>query len=1073
MKIKKNISLIKAIALLLVLTVTFRASGQNEIIVQGSVMSDKGEPLAAATISVKGETPITMADSLGKFTIMVKGAGSVIVVEHTGYQPYEQVVGINRELNVVLTSLVSDMENVVVIAYGTSSQKGVSNSLSSVTAKDIADKPVMNALQALQGSMSGVNIQQGTGAPGDEPQIKIRGMGSLSAGSQPLFVVDVLPLEDAMGFNQISPSDIERIDVLKDAASAAMYGSRAGNGVVLVTTKKGKKGDARFQVNSMFGIQEVSKYVKVLNKEQYVEYVKDAFNNANRAYPSLFDTPELLGNTDWQREIFEKAPMHNLEVSASGGTGKSNFFVSAYTMKQEGILKGTGFQRHGFRTNLNLDLKPWLKMGVNLAPSYSIKDVKPAAGSVNSASFDSDLGGSPLMGSPITLAILTPPVYPVYMPNGIDYASNYNWPVTGDLGLPFNGQHFNPLQILDLYQDKHKTFRTIGNMFVQVEPLKGLTIKTTLGGEVRADERFWLRPATLASSDYRTANITTPELKNKLSSLIKGFGYNWLIENTANYKATINGKHNIDAIIGYSAQKAYFEAISISGAAQEAKTDLVDYPTDFLTVNGGVTRYTENTMISSFGRIQYNYAYKYILTAALRRDGSSRFGIDNRYAAFPSASAAWNIAEEAFYKNGKIKTILSDLKLRASWGKTGNYSIGDFIVQGAMGSSNYIFGSGSTENVLAGYSQSSFVLNKLGWEQNEQFDMGLDFNLFRNRVSVTIDYYNRTSRGLLLSAPIPALAGFQTSVLKNIGDINNRGYEFAIHTKNFTGDFSWNTNFNITFNRNKIIALSGGTPITTDVPGYSSSIRHVVGGALGDFYGLNHIGVYMNAEDLANSPRWETSLRASQVGDIKYEDSDGDGQITTGDIRKIGSPQPKFFYGFINEFKYKNLDLNLVLQGVYGNKIANSVIRYSNTFLGGDNPLSYALDRWRSVDNPGNGMIPRAVAWAGTSTPEPLSAFSTYNLFDGSYLRINTVTLGYNLSKLIFGNDASKTARLYSTVQNVYTFSSYPGYNPDVNQFGRSDSRNTGGQFAAPRLGVDQGAYPLPRTYVIGLNIGF
>lgn len=1048
---------------LLAVAVTFEAQAQNDIAITGKVSNDNGEILSAATISVKGESAVTTADNLGNFKIAVKNNASVLIVEHVGYSPYQKAVGTDRVINVVLSPAVNDLDNVVVIGYGTASRRAVSTSISSVSAKDIAEKPVTNALQAVQGKMAGVNIQQGSGAPGDDPLVKIRGMGSFGASNNPLYVVDGVPLDGPSSFGQINPSDIETIDVLKDAAAAAIYGSRAGNGVVMVTTKKGKTGAPKFQVNSYLGRQEVSKYVKVLNKEQYIEYLKDAFNNDNRAYPAILDYPDSLANTDWQREIFKGALNYNVEINASGGNDKAKYFVSGYFTNQDGILKGTGYKRGGFRTNLELNLKPWLKMGVNLAPSYTITKVRPAQGPVNSAVFNVDIPGSPSLGSPITLAVLMPPIMPVYIDNG-DYATFSNWPYSGgNLGLLLNGQHYNPVQTLDLYKDVFKSFKGVGNAYLQVEPVKGLILKTSLGGEIRSDERAWSIPPTLAWNNANLANLSTPIQAGIANSLIKGGRYNWVWENTANYKKSFGGVHNLDLLLGYSAQKSHLQTIAVTGQTGTATTLFLEYPTNATTVLGTIPGYGENTMISSFGRVQYNYDYRYLLSAAIRRDGSSRFGSNNRYGIFPSASAAWNIYEEKFFKNGSVKSVVNDLKIRTSWGRTGNYSIGDFLRSGTMGAANYSFGTNSA--VSGGFGRSSFDLPELGWEINEQFDIALEFSLLKNRITFTTDFYNRITRDLLLPTNVPLIAGFGNPTYKNVGNINNKGIEFTLNTRNLIGEFKWNSNFNISFNKNKILKLVSDDPITRDItnPGYVAAIRQVVGGSIGDFYGLKQIGVY-SAEDIANPDvaKW-TGQQPSGPGDIKYADINGDGKIDATDITKIGTPQPKFIYGFTNSFNYRNVDLNVVLQGVYGGQIANSIVRYSNTLVGGDNPYSYVLDRWRSEDNPGNGWVPKARAWSGVANPAPLAQFSTFNLFSASYLRINNVTLGYNLSDLVFKQDKQKTARVYFTVMNLYTFSSYPGYNPDVSMFGMNDGR----------LNVDQGTYPLARSYTLGFNLGF
>lgn len=1052
--------------------------------VKGIIHGENNQPLVGATVLIKNaQTNFatgTKSDSAGVFTASVPAGGPyTFIFSNVGYESltfsgYNLKAGTTFTLDVELKSSIRSMSDVVVIAYGTATRRTVSNAIASVSAKDLADKPVTNALTAIQGTMSGVNIQQGTGAPGDAPQIKVRGMGSLGAGNAPLYVVDGVPLSDPSSFNQINPADIQSIDVLKDAAASAMYGSRGGNGVVLVTTKKGTKGAPKFSFDVYYALQQVSKKVKVLNKDEYIDYVKDAFTNAGRPVPSIYNSPDSLAYTDWQDHIFKTAPMANYQLSASGASDKVNYYISGNYVTQDGILKNTGFNRYTFRSKVDVDLKPWLKMGVNLAPSYTVTDVQPAQGAVNSATFTTNFGQnpSPSLGSPITLALLTPPIIPVHLANG-DYANSYNWPNASpgnlaSLGQTFNGQRYNPVQILDLYRDKYRSFKLIANTYMQAEPIKGLKLKTSFGGEYWANSRLWAVPATLANDQNTTANLSNPVTNSIQSALSKGDRYNWVWENTANYTTTIKGVHNIDAIIGYSAQKTQSENIAIFSKAGTATNQTVMYPSNTTQLNGATNSqglfYGENTLVSAFGRVQYNYKYKYMLSAAIRRDGSSRFGSNNRYANFPSASAAWAVDEEKFLQDVFSSNILKSLKLRATWGRTGNYNIGDFSWQGQMGAANYIFGN-AQGTITPGFGQSTFNIADLTWETNEQTDLGIDLGLVNNRIQVVADYYSRTTKNLLLTANLPGVVGFATTIRQNVGSIQNKGFEIAVNSQNTTGALKWNTSFNISFNKNKILSLIGDQIIYSNItsPGYTNAIRNVVGGSLGDFYGMKQIGVYMNADDLARSPKW-TGAQPSEVGDIKYSDENKDGIVDINDIVKIGSPHPKFTYGLTNNFKYKGFDLNIILQGVYGGDIANAVVRYSNTFMGSDNPFSYALNRWKSETDPGNGWVPKAKAWSGVSFPAPLAQFSSYNLFSASYLRISNITLGYDLTKALFRKGGSKTARFYISGQNLYTFTKYVGYNPDVNMYGGEDS---------DRLGIDQGAYPLARTITVGLNVRF
>lgn len=868
---------------------------------------------------------------------------------------------------------------------------------------------------------------------------------------------------NADNFSQLNPADIESIDVLKDAAAAAMYGSRGGNGVVLVTTKRGKPGKVRYSFDAYTGIQQVSKKIDVLNRDQYIDYVKDAFVNGGKPVPPMFNSPEKLADTDWQDLIFKTAPMSNYQLSVSGANENMDYYVSGYYMNQGGILRNTGYERYGVRSNLNVKLNPWMRFGINLSPSFSTTDIRPAAGTVNSGAMNTSFGPNPGLGAPITLARLLPPIFPAYQPNG-DYTSIYNFgPYTDPANAQlFNGQTYSPLAVLDLYKDKLKSLRTVSSTYLEIEPIAGLTFRSSLGVEFLFNERKWFIPSTLMNDANPLANLSNPVLSNIRSTMAKGNTYSWTWENTANYRRTLGEGHNLDVIAGYSAQKMTSELISISSRAGTATSLLVEYPTNSTGIDG-TPSYSASSLVSVFGRLQYNYKYRYILSAAVRRDGSSRFGRAQRFATFPSISAAWAIQEEPFFRNLISADRVDEFKIRASWGKTGNNNIGDFSWQGYQVVDNAILGPG-TGNLAVGYAQGNFLLNNLTWETNIQKNFGLDLGLFRNKLAFTFEWYDRTTKNLLLSKNVPALIGFTNSVLTNVGEIRNRGIELAVSTRNSLGKVKWNSSFNISFNRNKILSLVDGSPIMYDVvssPGYQNSIRAVVGGSIGDFWGYKQTGVYRNAAEVAAGPVWEAG--GSVPGDIKYSDENNDKIINSKDIVKIGTALPKFTYGWQNSFTYGKLDLAVTVQGTYGNDIANATDRYSNTFVGGTNVTTDALNRWRSPEQPGNGWTPRANN-PGNASPSSLSQFSTRNLFDGSYLRVRTVTLGYNLTSLIFRKPTQQSARVYATAQNLFTFSKYPGYNPDVNMWGSLDQ---------PRLGVDQGAYPLARTFVIGLNLGF
>ena len=1044
----------------------FKATADQEI--RGRV-TDKNtnETLPGVSVVVKGTSRGTTTDAKGDYqlTLPEASAGSelTLVFSFIGYEKLEVAAGNRTRVDAAMSLSETLLNDVVVIAYGSTKRITVSNSIASVSAKDFADKPVSTAGEALAGLLPGVTVDQGVGQPGVQPQIKVRGTASLSAGSTPLYVIDGVPQASADNFGQLNPADIQSIDVLKDAAAAAIYGSRGGNGVVLVTTKKGKSGKPTISLNTYTGVQSVAKYIDLLNKEQYIDYVKDAFTNGNRTLPAVFNTPDALANTDWQREIFRTAPMSNVQLSASGGTDNVNYFISAGYLTQDGILRETGYKRYNFRSNIAAKLTSWARVGVNLAPSFSINNVRPTAGTVNSATTSGiNFGPSPSAGAAITLAILAPPVTPVFLPNG-DYASIYNFPQGRPFNtqLQFNGQNYNPLASLTEVDDVYKSLRTTGNAYLELEPVKGLTLRTSFGGEFIGNSRKFFVPGTFASDANTLAAFSNPILANVQNALAKGNTSTWVFENTANYKKTFKSSHNVDLLLGYAAQKSVTENTTVTSAAGTATSFSVQYPTNGTSILGSPF-FTSNSLVSYFGRAQYDYNAKYLLSAAIRRDGSSRFGVDNQFAVFPSFSAGWNVSEEEFFKGLNTKT-LSSLKLRGSWGKTGNFNIGDYATQAYQLNDNYVFGAGQG-TLATGYAQGNFALNNLTWETNTQTDLGLEVGLFNDRIFFTGDVYNRKTEGLLLSKNVPRLIGFTTSVLTNVGEIRNRGLELALITQNFVGKFRWTSNFNISFNRNKIISLVDQSPILFDVvgsPGYQNLVRATVGGSLGDFWGYRQVGVYLNAADVAAGPVWGTG--GSAPGDIKYADTNGDGRLNASDITYLGSPLPKFTYGFVNTMSYRGFDLSLTVDGSYGGLIANAINRYSNTNLGGNNLPIAALNRWRSEGDPGDGMTPRALN-PGNASPSALSQFSTRNLFSSSFFRLRTATLGYNLEQIPYKKLGLSAARIYVTAQNLFTLATYPGYNPQVNTFGTLD---------APRFGIDQGAYPVARTFIVGLNISF
>jgi TonB-linked SusC/RagA family outer membrane protein len=1021
--------------------------------VKGKVTNGKGEPLNDVSVVVKGTKTGAKTDAAGSYTITVN-ADKKITLEfsHIGYE--RQTVTMENdqaEVNVVLKENASGLNDVVIIAYGKSSRREISNAIVSLSAKDVENIPVASPADAMVGLVAGADISLATGEPGSAPVIRIRGVGSIGAGNNPLFVVDGYPLNSADNFNQISPSDIQSIQILKDAAACAIYGSRGGNGIILITTKHGVAGKTRFTFNAYAGAQSVSKKVGLLNGSQFVSFLKDSYVNANTALPLPYsDTTTSYANTDWQKAIFKTGIQSNYQLSASGGSDASRYYISGSYFDQEGIVKGTSTKRYTLRATYDAKLSQKLRIGLAMAPTFTSLETRPIAGTFNGASITG--GGSSTTGAIVTDALLIAPVMPLRIANG-DYAQYNN---TNNL-MTIN--IYNPVATIDLYKDHTNSFRGMGTSWLEWDVIKGLTFKTAFGAEILSGRRNWYIPATLATASSTLANLSNPLTAGINAMQTNSNNYNWVWENTLNYNTTIAGAHKINALAGYASQRNTSEGSSVFGQAGTYTNTAIEYVTAAGQIFGSAT-YGANALTSVFGRLNYSYKEKYLLSAALRTDGSSRFGSDNRYATFPSVSAGWRMTEEKFMQK---LSYISELKLRASYGVTGNNDIGDFSWQSYETAANYVFGQNAGTRVY-GFVPNSVPIRNLTWETDKQVDAGFELGLFNNRVYLTADAYQRNTTHLLLNRNVPSLVGFTTRVLTNVGEVRNRGLEFTLTTQNTTGKLKWATTANISFNTNQVMALSSDNDqiLFDAVFGYTSSIRVIKGKPLGSFYGYKQTGVYMSAADVAKGPVWSTG---SKPGDIKYADVSGpagkpDGKIDANDITYLGNALPKYTFGLVNTFNYDNFQFTFTLQGRVGGEILNGALRYTYNFYGKVNGPSSMAHRWRSESDPGDGWTPRAVLGAPTS----LTSFSSHELFDASFLRIRNVSLRYSLPATLMNRLKLESLSFYATVQNLYTFSRYFGYSPEANIYNNSTN---------PTYGVDQGAYPLPRTLTFGLNMGF
>ena len=1019
----------------------------KKIKVHGIVKDNTGEPVIGATVMEKGSSNNgVVTDMDGNYTIEIPSDG-LLAVSYIGCKDQEVKVNGRETINVNLADDNKVLDEVVVVGYGVQKKRDVSTAVSSVKAEALANNPSTDFRQALAGKMPGVQVTVPSGDPEGSVSIRVRGVSTVNAGSDPLYVVDGVPME--RGFANLNTNDIESVEVLKDASAAAIYGSRGSNGVVLVTTKKGTSDKLSVSYDGYVGVQSVSKKLDMMNAYEYAEFVKDAHDNAylsevpgasvndpNSVRPKGYQQiptdlyPYLEGvqgltDTDWQDAIFRNAMTTGHNISVSGKSNSINYFVSGNYMKKEGVIIGSDFEKYGGRLNLSGQHKR-LKFGVNFAPSYSTSNSVDASGA----------------GGIVQSALMMPPTFPVYNADG-----SYNFQGNGYWRIGTDYQHnevMNPVAMARLQSNVTDRMSITGKVYAELELMKGLSYKLSLGGDYYGAHNDKYRQSTLPlkGKDY----YDSPSNPEGYSS--SSFFFNWLVENQLTYTTTINKKHNITAILVQSAQK------------ETKKTDNVtatDYPNDYIqTVNGGtVTKggsdKTQWSIASYLARVQYNYEGRYMLSAAIRTDGSSRFGKNNRWGYFPSASAAWRISDEQFFKNVKALSFINDMKIRASYGVTGNFQIGNYDHLATMSIDNYIIG-----NSLAyGYKPDNIKRDDLSWEKNQMINAGIDLQMFDGYLGFSVDYYNTNTSNMLLYVPVPLLTGYSTS-LQNLGKVNNRGWEIALTSQHtFANGLGYSFNVNYAKNTNEVKALGpGDAPIIS-----SGSVAHAyyiteVGKPIGTYYLLQQDGVFKTQEELDSYPH----LSNAKVGDFKFVDVDGDGTIDLDkDRTECGNYMPKFTYGFGGKLWYAGFDMDFNFQGVYGNKILNLNKRYIDNMEGNVNGTKVALDRWKSETNPGSGLVNRANRKQTGSNGRT----STWHLESGSYLRLQNLSLGYTLPKSFTQKFKVEKLRVYISGQNLFTITNYSGYNPEVNA--RPSDNLTPGE--------DYGTYPLARTYMFGLNI--
>jgi TonB-dependent starch-binding outer membrane protein SusC len=1008
--------------------------------IKGKVTDPNGDGLVGVSVAIKGTTKGTQTDINGSYSIEAAN-NSVLVFSFVGYESKEALVSGQKDINISLELDDKLLSEIVVVGYGSQLKKSVTGAVQTVGSKEIKDIPVSQMAQKLQGQLAGVQINQTTGKPGQGMNVRIRGQLSVSAGSDPLYVIDGFPITGNIG--QLNPDEIEDISILKDAASTSLYGSRAANGVVIINTKRGKSGQTNISFNTFAGTQVVPMKgrFQMMTAEEFAQAKKEHYEDSKLPVPVEFQNPSQYAgkNNDWFDALLQRAPVQSYNLTMTSNKDKLKTSVVAGVFNQEGVVLNTKYNRYSLRVNSEYAISNKVTIGMNLAPSY-VTDNTPRT--------DGTRGTGILFN-----AMHTWPIMPIYEADGKTLTLFNRFPAsTGNIFA-------YPNYVRSAYEIKNETKQTnlLSNAYISYNPIKGLTLKSTFNAELLGSNFFYFNPST-ATSNINTAipvtAVSTREYTNNIG---------WLNENLATYNKSVN-EHNFEILGGYTNQSFRSDINRITSDT---------YSDDRLpTIQGGInisragfgatgtfggtgTNVQEWALTSLLSRFSYNYKSKYLFTASIRRDGSSRFGSNNRWGTFPSVSAGWVLSDEDFIKN--IEKI-SFLKLRTSWGVTGNNNIGNYTQYALVNNTvNAVFGS----TIAPGAAVTSLANPNLGWETTRQVDVGLDIGLLNDRFQIVYDYYTKKTSNLLFAVQIPQEAGF-ANFNDNIGEIKFWGHEVALVTRLLTkGKLKWTLNTNISFNRNKVLALAPGIDRVY-------GLHHItqVGKPFGQFYGHIANGVYQNAEDLKNSPKVPGR---SFVGTIKLVDINGDGVITNGgnnDDRAImGNPFPDFIYGATTNLTYGNFDLNIVGSGSQGNDL---MVRHLYSTANLDGVFNFHKEvkyRWRSEANPGKGFYGTTVG-GGTVTGIERDWWNSRFITDASFFTIKNITLGYTINK---SNKLFKSARVYGSIQQALVFTKYwGGQNPEVSA--QNDGNGDGGNLSP---GVDQFNYPVPRTTTFGVNFNF
>lgn len=1038
--------LLQAVFLLLV---GFSAFAQVSI--HGKILDEKGNPLVGATVQVKGANKSTQTDQQGDFTINAPSS-SRLIFSFTGYVPKEITVGKQSDINVTLEQANVAMGEVVVVGYGTQKKSDLTGAISSVSAKDLAKATPVNATDALQGRAAGVMVSTNSGSPGSEGTIRIRGIGTVN-NNDPLYVVDGMFVSS---INYLNPSDIARIEVLKDASATAIYGSRGANGVVLITTQKGSSGKPIIVLNANTSVSKVSNLTKTLNRDQFLDYMKTAYLNGYMRStvnpdPNIdpFTTTNPFFNflktekaqydkgyyTNWADELFKTAVVQSYDMGIRGGANNVRYAASAGYFDQKGIIENSSYKRYTFRLNTDYTINKRLLIGENLSITNS--------GTLGLGGFQEGLSNGAV------LQILgASPIIPVINPNANvndpDYQYNkYASDVSG--GFP------NPAATIARINDKNNLLKLVGNVFGELQLLKGLKLRTSFGYDYNSTDNSSFNPRFFISANEQNPTSNVTQINDQF------FGQVW--ENTLNYNTKM-GDHSISALLGYTEElyKGKFINASRQGtASNDPYLQVLNAATGAIVLTGNKTNYA---LQSYFGRVNYTYADKYLLTGTVRRDGSSKFAAGNRWGTFPSVSAGWRVSNEKFFQNLKASWI-SNLKLRAGWGQIGNQSMpggtNNPYLSLVQGNVRYILGNAEA----FGNNLTSLGTPTISWETSQQTNIGIDlglFGLFKNTLTFSADYFVKNTKNMLLQVPLPSYSGFPSIPYTNAGNIQNKGVEIIVAYEGKAGDFTYGISANASKFINKAVSLgTGNKPIISTVSNSTIGNRTEVGRSIGEFYGWVTDGIFQNISQVqAYKDKNGNLIQPNALpGDFKFKDLNGDGVINANDKASTGSPWPKLTYGYTLNLGYKNFDLSALFQGSYGNKLLNINKKYTSVLNGiTANSLKAYEAAWRGE---------------GTSNTQPLMSTvdrndnfreSDWYVENGSYMRLKNLQIGYNISASWLKKTGISSSRVWLGGTDLFTITKYTGNDPEA------------GLTASPlQAGWEFSPYPKMKRFSLGINL--